>query len=105
MVWIRCISGEFLDPKEISAISLIPCYANMNEVEVFVEYNGHKFLLRRTTPAALKEMGISRNKEKFQELMSEIMVMYDESRSIGYQEIFEMIIQSDDDASLENNLS
>jgi hypothetical protein len=105
MVWIRCISGEFLDPKKISAISLVPCYANMNEVEVFAEYNGHKFLLHRTTPAALKKMGISRNKEKLQKLMSEIMTMYDESRSISYQEIFEMIIQSDDNASLENNLS
>ncbi len=101
MVWIRCISGELLDPKKISSISLVPCYANMDEVDVFAVYNGHKFLLHRTTPAALKKMGISRNKEKVQKLIGDIMAVYDESRSISYQEIIEMIIRFDDNAPLE----
>ncbi|MEI8330425.1 MAG: hypothetical protein WCF90_02040 [Methanomicrobiales archaeon] len=77
----------------------------MNEVEGFAKYNGFQFLLLMTTPEALKKMGISRNKEKLQKLMSEIMVMYDESRSICYQKIFEMNIQSDDNTRPDNTIA
>jgi len=96
MVWIRCITGEFLDPKKITSISLAPCDPNMNEIEIFALYNGHKFLLHRTTLAALKKIGISRNQKKFQEVVSDIIASHKESKSISYREIFEMIQQSDD---------
>ena len=102
MVWIRCISGEFLDPIKISSISLVPCHANPNEVEIFALYNGQKFLLHRTTPAALKKMGIAKNQNKLQKIIRDIQAIHDESKSISYKEIFDMIIQSDESDTSEN---
>ena len=96
MVWIRCISGEFLDPQKISSISLVSCHANINEVDIFAVYEGHKFLLHRTTLTALKKMGISKNQEKFQKIISVVRTIHSESKSISYKEIFEMILQSED---------
>lgn len=96
MVWIRCISGEFLDPIIISSISLVPCHANPNEVEIFAVYTGQKFLQHQTIVAALKKMGIAKNQNKFQKIISDIQAIHDESKSLSYKEIFDMIIPSDD---------
>jgi len=95
MVWIQCKTGEYLDPKNISSIRVLPCYGCPDEVEIFAEYAGHSFLLFRTSVSSLKEMGVRNNQEKFRTIISEIEKKHEESNSLTFEDIFNLIIHGD----------
>jgi hypothetical protein len=95
MVWIRCKSGEFLDPRKISAIHVHPCTGSSEEVEIFAEYCGASFLLYRTTLAALKRTGVRRDKKKFLAIIEELQKGQEGTGCLTFEEIMGMMLEGD----------
>ena len=93
MVWIRCKTGEFLDPKKIRSIAVVPCIGSGNEVEIIAEYGHEKFLLYRTTKDALTKLGFQKNKGKFASIISEISKKHQEEKHITYEDIFNLMLE------------
>ena len=92
MVWIKCKTGEFLDPKKIRSIEVTPCYGCPGEVEIFALYDHERFLLFRTTDEGLRKMGVRNNKERFAAIISGIAKKHEQDQCITYEDIFSMIL-------------
>ena len=92
MVWIRCKTGEFLDPKKIRSIQVHPCSGLSGNVEIFAEYGSGRFLLFRTTDSALLKMGVRNNRERFETIISEISKKHEEEQCITFEDIFTLIL-------------
>ncbi len=93
MVWIRCKTGEFLDPKKIRSIKVLPCTGSPGEIEIFAEYGHDRFLLFRTTDDALTKLGFQKNKGKFASIISEISKKHQEEKHITYEDIFTLMLE------------
>jgi hypothetical protein len=98
MVWIKCKTGEFLDPKKIRSIRVSPCHGSAGEVEIFAEYGHDHFLLFRTTVSSLQKLGIRNNKEKFQMILDNLSKKHELSQCISYDDIFTMILEDRDES-------
>jgi len=92
MVWIRCKTGEFLDPKKIRSIAVEPCTGSENEIEIIAEYGHEKFLLFRTSKDALQKLGFRKNRERFVTIISEISKKHQEEKDITYEDIFTLML-------------
>ena len=93
MVWIKCKTGQFLDPSKIRSIDVYPSHGRPGEVEIFADYQGEKFLLHRTSLESLQKIGIRHNQEKFQAVLAEIGRKRDETNCLSYEDIFRMILE------------
>ena len=98
MVWIRCTSGEFLDPAKITAIRVTPSYSSPDEVEITAEYGGHTFLLLRAPASSLRAAGIRNSPDRFRVVMEKLLQNPGDTRVLTFERILGLMLAGDEPA-------